>query len=54
MVAQSQGANRVALACGTMLTAWTNAPEGAHRTNSSSSAFASFKSRVSKPSVNHP
>ena len=55
MVAQSHGANRVALVFGTMLTARTNGPEwGAHAANSSSSAFASFRSSVSKPSVNHP
>ena len=28
--------------------------QNCHKSNSSMSAFASFKSRVSKPSVNHP
>ena len=55
MVAQSHGVNRVALVLGTMLTARTNGPDwGSYAANSSSSAFTSFRSRVSKPSVNHP
>src|SRR5262245_37372843 len=38
-----------------MLTARTNEPErGSYAVNLPSSPFASFRSRVSKPSVNHP
>jgi hypothetical protein len=58
VVAQSQGANPVALVLWNMLMARTNRPNVAvgerHAANSSSSAFASFRSSVSNPSVNQP
>ena len=40
-----------------MVIAQTNSPDvgaGSYAANSSSNAFASFRSRVSNPSVNHP
>ena len=58
MVAHSQGANPVALVLWKMLMARSNSADcqsgGSYAANSSSSAFASFRSRVSNPSVNQP
>lgn len=55
MVAQSQGTNPVALVLWKMLMARTNRPKcrsgTSYTANSSNNAFASFTSRVSKPSV---
>ena len=57
MVAQSQGVSRMAWVLWNVLMARTNCPNvsvGSYAANSSSNAFASFRSRVSNPSVNHP
>jgi hypothetical protein len=57
VVAQSQDDNPVTLVLRNILIARTKRPDvrmGTYAANSSSSAFASFRSCVSKPSVNHP
>jgi hypothetical protein len=57
MVAQSNGINPVGFALWNTLIARTNSPDARvefYAANSSNSAFASFRSRVSNPSVNHP
>jgi hypothetical protein len=53
VAAPSQGVNPVALVLGNMRMARTNYQLD-YAANSSSNAFASFRSRVSNPSVNHP
>ena len=52
VVAQSQGVNTASLVLWNRLMARTT--DGSYAANSSNSAFASFRSRVSKPSVNQP
>jgi hypothetical protein len=58
VVAQNQGINPPPLVFWSMLMARTNRPKcrswRSYTANSSSNAFASFRSRVSNPSVNQP
>ena len=58
MVAQSQGVGPVALLFWNRLIARSKSADcqsgGSYAANSSNNAFASFRSSVSNPSVNHP